>query len=783
MRWASRIHGGWTRKCAGGLRTAQRSHRVGGVPRPRPRMAGAPGEIGLHRRRRRVAHGVGRTLLQRTVPPRSARGTSGHPTVPAWRPGRLRSPSPTLVLGPSRRVHAGPPHLSLGSSFDTVLARPTDSGGGPQGWQPPAQFEEYRLIRPLGQGGMGQVFLAHDTVLDRPVAVKFIPVANEAALARVLNEARAAARIHHPNVVSLFRVGRLGPRAYLVSEFTRGTGLNRLQKPVPWREVMKIAQELARGLAAAHRRGVLHLDVKPANAILTESGQVKLLDFGLARLTELRDERRNAGGANGEAPGAGGSTGGAPRGAPLEDDSTLLGTPYYMSPEAWRGEELTQRSDLYSLGAMLYELCSGRVPFRGTALDILPFELLRRDAVPLAQAAPEVDPAFAAIVDRCLAREPLRRFPSAEALLDALQSAEASHAPARVPEGNPYRGLRPFEAEHRAFFFGRQKDLRSVLDRLRAEPFVLLTGDSGVGKSSLCSAGLLPSVQEGALEDGRHWRLLRLVPGARPMATLAALMAPVLGEDEGRLSAELNAEPEALARRLRAKLGGSDGQLLYIDQMEELVTLSHPAEAHRFAEVMAPLALGLPGVRLVGSVRSDFLTRLSGLPLLGETFSRAIHLVRPLGPEEVREAVVGPARVKGVSFESEALVRTLVDSTVAAGGGLPLLQFALAQLWEARDVKRAIVTSEALAALGGVAGALARHADGVIDTLPADQRNAARLVLLRLVTDDGTRARRIEDELTGGDPRCRAALEALVRGRLLVARETDDGNTFEVAHE
>ena len=156
-------------------------------------------------------------------------------------------------------------------------------------WSPPDEFEEYRLVRLLGFGAMGQVYLAHDMLLDRPVAVKFVHTDEDpAARARVIEEARAIARLHHPNVVAIYRVAEVDGHPYLVSEYVRGRVLNQLDRPVPWRQVLAIALDLTRGLAAAHRRGVLHRDVKPANAILTDEGQAKLLDFGLARITDQR---------------------------------------------------------------------------------------------------------------------------------------------------------------------------------------------------------------------------------------------------------------------------------------------------------------------------------------------------------------------------------------------------------------------------------------------------------------------------------------------------------------
>ncbi|HYH96843.1 serine/threonine-protein kinase, partial [Hyalangium sp.] len=666
----------------------------------------------------------------------------------------------------------------------------------PDTWTPPQEFDEYRLIRLIGRGRTGRVYLAHDTLLERPVAVKFIPALGHNALARFLVEARAAARIQHPNVVTLYRVGQLEEQPYLISEFIRGVSLDRLAKPVPWERALSIGKDLARGLSAAHRRGVLHRDIKPGNAVLTESGEVKLLDFGLAKLLDPAAPEQGQGQSRPPSPpelpaeldpeaspgfGARSLDGvflpSLPRGA-------LVGTPYYMSPEAWAGEDLTARSDVYSLGVVLYELCSGKGPFRDVPWRELSEAVRSRDARPLAEAAPGVDPDFAAVIDRSLRRELSERYSSAAAMLDALeQIGRDETAAGAIPEGNPYRGLQAFEAEHRALFFGRRREQRAVLERFKGEPFLLITGDSGVGKSSLCLAGILPLIADGGLEDGRKWRSARLVPGRRPVAALAAALAPVLEMQEEPLAELLHTEPTQLARRLRAKLGAKDGLILYVDQLEELVTLAPQEEAAQAGLALGELAEGVTGVRLLATGRSDFLTRLTAVPGLGAELPRALYLLRALTPEEMRETIVGPARIKGVRFESEALVDTLVATTAATEGGLPLLQFALAELWEARDKAAEVITQAALDGLGGVAGALARHADAAVDRLLPDQRVAARGVLLRLITADGTRARKTDRELVGTDPRYRAALEALVRARLLVAREAEDGTSYEVAHE
>jgi serine/threonine protein kinase/formylglycine-generating enzyme required for sulfatase activity len=678
-------------------------------------------------------------------------------------------------------------------------------------WSPPDEFEEYRLVRLLGRGAMGEVYLARDMLLDRPVAVKFVQAAEDPeARARFFDEARAIARLQHPNVVAIYRVAEVAGHPYLVSEYVRGRPLDKIDRPAPSRQVLELALDLARGLAAAHRRGVLHRDVKPANAMLTDDGRGKLLDFGLARVVDgpggeastVASPRKRVDGrardhltsskatlsrsirwsVRNTITSAGEGELASLRGSPQPD--YLAGTPLYMAPELWRGEPATPRSDLYSLGILLYELLTGTAPHRGIPMAVLGDAIQYRDIPRVSDIAPTVEPALAAIVDRLIERDANARFTSADALVVALEESAAPTPTASVPDGNPYRGLAAFESAHGALFFGRRGEIRELVHRVRSDAFVVVGGDSGTGKSSLCRAGVLPW-----LVDNDGWSRVDVVPGRHPVQSLAAALAAWSDTDEATLGALLRDTPDAVARAIRRHTSRTTGQparlLLFVDQLEELLTISEPDEARVVAAALAALAIRVPSVRILATVRSDFLSRLAMLPGLGDEVAQGLYFLRPLTGDRIREAIVRPAAVKGVVFESEALVDALVEQTELAPGGLPLLQFTLAEVWDARDVDARMIRADSLAALGGVEGALARHADRLLAGLDANGRDAARRILLRLVTAEGTRARRSEAELLtdGAERRAeRAALEVLVRGRVVVASDTQHG-AYELAHE
>ncbi len=275
-----------------------------------------------------------------------------------------------------------------------------------------ARLGPYEIREPLGAGGMGEVWRARDTRLDRDVAIKVLPdrVAGDAdAYARFQREAKAVAALSHPNIMAIYDFGRQGQTAYAVVELLDGETLRAQIEagPLPPRKVAELGRQIARGLAAAHDRGIVHRDVKPENLFITREGRAKVLDFGLAA-------QRRPGAKDGEATET-------PTQTLMTAPGTVLGTVSYMSPEQVRGEPATTHSDVFSFGCVLYEMLSGRRPFvRETPAEIMT-GILREDPPDLPEAA-GVPAALERILRRCLEKRPEERFRSAHDLAFALET-------------------------------------------------------------------------------------------------------------------------------------------------------------------------------------------------------------------------------------------------------------------------------------------------------------------------------------------------------------------------
>jgi len=263
----------------------------------------------------------------------------------------------------------------------------------------------YRIEDTLGHGGMAVVYLAHDAELARPVALKLLAenlIGDGDVRRRFVREAQLAARLSHPNVVQVYDAGEDGGRPFIVMEYVPGETLARVlvqRRNLPPAEAATFARQAALGLQHAHEAGLVHRDVKPQNLLLRDDGVLKIADFGIARAAEV---------------------------SRLTQLGTVLGTAAYLAPEQALGEEVGPQADIYSLGAVLYELLTGRPPYQFASLADLAEKQLNGTIVPVRDLEPSVPDELEAIVMRCLAREPRFRPESAAQVADALARQPAT---------------------------------------------------------------------------------------------------------------------------------------------------------------------------------------------------------------------------------------------------------------------------------------------------------------------------------------------------------------------
>ncbi len=281
----------------------------------------------------------------------------------------------------------------------------------------------YEIQSPLGAGGMGEVYRARDTRLAREVAIKVLPEAfarDADRLQRFEHEARVLSTVNHPKILAIHDVGSQGDLHYLVSELLEGQTLREKMdtSALSQRRATEYAMEMARGLAAAHDKGIVHRDLKPENVFITKDGRVKILDFGLAK---------QAIGAAGQSGQSATMTGPAPTQA-----GTVMGTIGYMSPEQVRGQTVDHRSDIFSLGAILYEMVSGKRAFKGDTSVETMHAILKQEPPELSETGLNVTPGLDRIIRHCLEKEPALRFQSARDLAFDLESLSSLSTTAKA---------------------------------------------------------------------------------------------------------------------------------------------------------------------------------------------------------------------------------------------------------------------------------------------------------------------------------------------------------------
>lgn len=560
--------------------------------------------------------------------------------------------------------------------------------------------DHFLVLRRLGAGGMGEVYLARDTKLGRLVALKVIHaqyLGSDSAVQKFVAEARITARFNHPHIVTVYAVGEHEGRPYLALEFLEGQTLRqRLREKRPGlQESLRIGLAVAEALQEAHRNQVLHRDLKPANVLIPRDGRIRVVDFGISKVLSralLRPEAVRKPSAA-QTPVAEASAEASlsdvqtqtlafkrspEKASPDNTSGKVIGTPSYLSPERWQGKESTDAADIWALGMLLYQLIAGRHPYQGLSQPALRKRVVSADPVPLIDPRIEVSPEVQALIRWCLDKVPTRR-PSAPEVVCELRELLPSRRGRRSAKQSPFRGLRAFEERHTDQFFGRDAEVLGFLERLRETPVLPVVGASGAGKSSFVQAGVIPRLREQG-----SWLVVRLRPGSSPFKALATALTTeetsarstvddftgptipvtppnslaVKRVNEGGLTtrpqrldgselslttlltespATLNLQLHSLAEKTSSRV------LLFVDQLEELYTLVKDAGVRRrFMQALCAAADDWLGpVRVVFTLREDFLSRLAEGSEAREVLSH-VMVMRSPGAEALAEILVKP---------------------------------------------------------------------------------------------------------------------------------------------
>ncbi len=598
---------------------------------------------------------------------------------------------------------------------------------------PGQRLGRYQVRRLVGQGGMAHVYLARDLGLGRSIALKLVTTSHAG---QFLDEARTIALLNHPHIVQLYDFGEHDGRVYLALEYIDGESLRERMKTgrIGIDESLRHLCAIAEALEHAHAAGVIHCDLKPANIMFGKDGRLRVVDFGIART--------------------------------LDAALSIGGTRDWMAPEQTQRGRVSVAADVWALGLLALELLTG-----GTAK--------RDEPIPDVPGVPE---GAVQLIRQSLERDPARR-PTMRRWLSVIKAMQRGDTE-KVSVEAPFPGLASFDERYANVFFGRESAVDEFLERLRESPLLPIVGASGTGKSSFLLAGVIPR-----LRSMESWRVIVFRPGSDPIGALARQLTVAFDTVEdvrghaAALRDELYETPTLLAARcatlastLRCRV------LIAVDQLEEVFTHGCSTEhRERFMEMLRT-ANDDPDdpIRVIVTVRDDFVGRLPWL--------RSLFVLQHLTVDDLRRVIVNPLERANYDVDDPTLVGDLVAELATAGpAGLPMLQFACRTLWESRDRERRHIRRETYEAMGGLTGALARHAERAMAEFSTVERRIARGILLQLVVG-ATRKSVRRDELVGSTDdvaRAEGVLDRLVAARLLVQRSTDDGEQtlIEIAHE
>ncbi|MFP4321129.1 MAG: protein kinase domain-containing protein [Anaerolineales bacterium] len=670
------------------------------------------------------------------------------------------------------------------------------------------RIKGYELREMIGQGGFGAVYRAHQAVIEREVAIKIILpkyASRPAFIRRFEAEAQVVARLEHLHIVPLYDFWRDPDGAFLVMRLFTGGTLRQAINRETWdiKAVLKVARQVSAALMTAHQNNIVHRDIKPANILMDAEGNAYLSDFGIAKVLNLSEDPENT-------------------------DADML-SPMYVAPEQIHDRNATPASDQYSFGILLWEMLAGSHPYahRATAVSLLRAHLY--DPLPrLADAQPGLPPELDDVLQRACDKDPDARFADLAALEGALRRAlraetrpihldgifnpmesrtetkpifaeldgEIEPIEALLAPDNPFQGLQPFTQAASRFFFGRESLITSLVDHLRTDDkrFLAVVGPSGSGKSSLVRAGLLPALREGALPGSADWYYVDMVPGYHPLEELEAALLSIATDPPPSLLAQLKDGTRGLIRAIKRILPRDDQTtelVLVIDQFEEVFTLAaSPVEQALFMEALYQ-AVKDPRARLrvIITLRADFYDQPLRHPSFGQLIRDNTQAIAPMTPEELERAIVAPLGAVGISI-SPALVTAIITDIQRAPSALPLLQYALTELFDARDGER--ITRENYQHIGGVLGALAGRAERLYNELGEEGQALARQLFLRLVTlgsgtHDTRRRARLDELLALGENRLlvQSVIDLFGEARLLTFDHDPSTRqaTVELGHE
>src|SRR5262245_49342398 len=550
----------------------------------------------------------------------------------------------------------------------------------------------YEIISQLGRGGMGEVWHAYDLKLRVDVALKSLRIdlkRNEDSVEALRREVRTAREVISPNVCRIFDLVVEEDRELISMEYIYGKTLLSLliQKgPLDLRQARDIAAQFLAGLEAIHQAGLVHRDLKPENIMITRTGRVVVMDFGIAKQV-------------------------------AQVGGTISGTIPYMSPEQLAGEKVDARSDVFSAGVVLAEMIHPEGILSQKTREGI-WDVVRQHPMQLA------DSPWKSVIARAVASDPHDRYPSAGALSRALE--EVTQRVETIEERKPYPGLASFTATDAEYFFGRELEVETVIKKLQQLHLMGLIGPSGAGKTSFLQAGLIPAFPPG-------WSCILCQPGDAPFVNLAQALVPEIAKDITAMRNIVRFEEQATALSvLKSWRDNHDQCVLIIDRFEELFTLNRSEVQERLAELIGRIVLETD-IRVLLAMRDDFLFLCANHASLSPIFSELTPLT-PLSGASLRRALVQPALKAGYRFEDEALVEDIISHVEKERGALPLMAFAAARLWEKRDRASGLLTQAAYKEIGGVAGALAQHAESTMERIGSERQPIVREIFRNLIT-------------------------------------------------